>query len=545
VTALPFRDLRAYIEALRARRLLYEVRQTVNKDTELMPVVRWQYRGLPESQRRTFLFHRVTDGRGRSFDTSGVVVSAVGASRQGYAAGLGVETEGRPEAEWSAEVRDRWLRALDRPVDPVSVSPADAPCKEVIIRGDELKERGLDAFPIPISSPGWDPAPFITSGHWVTRDPDTGVRNVGNYRAMLKANDRIGIQIFPTQHEGIHWTKCRQQGKPLQAAVVIGVAPAISMAAVSKVPYGTDELAIAGALAGMPVETVRCETVDIEVPAWAEIVVEGEITTEYVEPEAPFGEFSGYMGERTVHPFMTVSCITHRRRPYFQAFISQFPPSESSKTRGIANEAVYYDVLKNRCNIPAVQNVVFHEPSGAQGIIVIQMKKTNPSQPWQALRIAASLDPTYGKVCVAVDEDVDPFDIDAVMWALASRMQPHLDVQITQGQASMLDPSSAHPDLPNEKQWYPDPRGASSMLIDATRKWHYPPVSLPLREYMERAREIWEENGLPPLQPRQPWFGYTLGPWPEEYTADARLASQGRYLEIGERMGRQRRRIDA
>lgn len=532
---MPFQDLRSYIEALRKQNLLYEVRQRVNKDTELMPVVRWQYRGLPEAQRKAFLFPDVTDGRGRSFDTSGVVVSAVGASRQVYAAGLGCAVE---------EVRDRWLRALASPIAPRTVDRAHAPCKEVVLTGDALRAEGVDAFPVPISTPGFDPGPFLTSGHWVTCDPDTGERNVGNYRAMVKAPDRIGIQIFPTQHEGIHWTKCRQKGKNLEAAVVIGVAPAVSMAAVAKVPYGVDELAIAGGLAGLPIETVRCETVDLEVPAWAEIVIEGEITTQYREPEAPFGEFSGYMGERAVHPYMAVRCITHRRKPYCQAFVSQFPPSESSKTRGIANEAVYYDVLRNRCNIPSILNVVFHEPSGAQGIIVIQMKKTTQSQPWQALRIAASLDPTYGKVCIAVDDDIDPFDIDGVMWALASRMQPHLDVQITQGQASMLDPSSAHPDLPNEKQWYPDPRGASSMLIDATRKWHYPPVSLPLREHMERAMGIWADAGLPQLQPRQPWFGYTLGPWPEEYMEDAREAAQGRYLEIGRRMGEQRKPIE-
>lgn len=189
-------------------------------------------------------------------------------------------------------------------------------------------------------------------------------------------------------------------------------------------------------------------------------------------------------------------------------------------------------------------DVVFHEPSGAQAVIVIQLKKTAPSQPWQALRIAASLDPTYGKLVIAVDEDVDPNNFDTVLWALATRMQPHLDVQITQGQSSMLDPSAAHPDLPNEKQWYPDPRGSSAMLIDATRKWSYPPVSLPPEACMLRAREIWEAAGLPALEPKSPWFGYSLGPWPQEYVDDANLAAEGRWMEVGERMKERGRPID-
>src|SRR5207245_2179728 len=305
---------------------------------------------------------------------------------------------------------------------------AGAPVKEEIHGPDEVGREGfgMDEFPVPISTPGYDPAPFVTSGHWVTKDLETGVRNVGNYRGHVKAPNRLGLQLFPTQHEGIHWLKRRERGQDLEAAIVIGAPPTVAMTAVAKLPYGVDEYAVAGALSGEPIELVRCETVDLEVPAHAEIVIEGKIPTRYL-------------------PMM-----------------------------------------------------------------VIRLKKRSPAQPSQALLAAAALEPTYGKILIAVDEDIDPYDLDAVMWACSTRMQPHLDVTIIRNRASMLDPSAAPPDAPREQQFFPEPRGASAMLIDATRKWDYPPISLPKEEFMERARRIWEDERLPALSPKTPWFGYPL-----------------------------------
>jgi UbiD family decarboxylase len=123
----------------------------------------------------------------------------------------------------------------------------------------------------------------------VTKDAETG-RNVGNYRGHLKAPDRLGLQLFPTQHEGIHWSQRRERGRDwLECAIVVGAPPTVAMTAVAKLSYGVDEFAVAGALGGAPIQLVRCETVDLEVPATAEIVIEGRIVTRYLEPEAPFG----------------------------------------------------------------------------------------------------------------------------------------------------------------------------------------------------------------------------------------------------------------
>ena len=186
-------------------------------------------------------------------------------------------------------------------------------------------------------------------------------------------------------------------------------------------------------------------------------------------------------------------------------------------------------------------DVAFHEAASAVNLIVIRLRKSMKTQPAQAMLAAASLDPTYGKIINAVDEDIDPYDLDSVMWACCTRMQPHLDLQILMNRAALLDPSSAPPDASLQQQFYPEPRGTSAVLIDATRKWDYPPTSLPKEEFMRRAGAIWEELGLPPLTPKTPWFGYPLGPWPREWEEEADLAIKGRYYETGEKFAKDRR----
>ncbi|MEE9612684.1 MAG: UbiD family decarboxylase [Desulfatiglandales bacterium] len=532
---MSFRSLRDYLEYLKSRGQIFVIDRLINKDTELMPLVRCQYRGLEESERRPFLFTHVTDAKNRSYEAQ-VLVAALGASRQIYATALGCNVE---------ETKQKWIDAIAHPIEPIITKNPLPPVHEVIHRGEEIRQTGLDLFPIPISTPGFDVAPFITAPYWVTKDPETGNPNVGTYRAMVKNRDRLGVQLFPTQHIGIHWTKQRKKGRPLEAAVVIGGPPTLGMASVAKVPYELNEFSVAGGLLGRAIDLVSCLTVDLEVPAEAEIVLEGEISIAEKEPEAPFGEFSGYMGERAMHPYFKIKCITHRKDPIFQAFISQLPPSESTKARAIANEATYYNVLKNQCNLPSVLDVVFHEAGGAHNLIIIKMEKIHPSDPWRALHIAASLDAVYGKIVIAVDEDIDPNDLEAVIWAVTYRMQPHRDLEINQGQSSLLDPSSAPPEAPGEEQYYPGVRGNSALLIDATRKWEYPPVSLPKKAFMERALEIWRDEGLPELKLKKPWYGYKMGPWPSEWEHEADLAVKGDYYETGEKLGGQKIKIDS
>jgi 4-hydroxy-3-polyprenylbenzoate decarboxylase len=520
-----FRDLRAFLTELEAKGLLRRVQRPIDKDTELMPLVRWQFRGQPESQRKAWLFENVVDQRGRRYGP--VAVGVVGGSQAIYAAAFEVPVE---------QVQERWMHAQLNPIPPVLL--ATGPVKEEIHRGPELAENGhgLEAFPHPISTPGFDAAPFMTSPYVVTKDPETGSVNVGTYRAMLKGPTKCGLNFTRRQHIGVHYyEKAQKLGKPLEAAIVIGAAPAVGMASASKLPYGKSEYDVAGGLLGEPLELVKCETVDLEVPAHAEIVLEGVIPLDHAELEGPFGEYPGYMHRPHWMPVFHLTCVTHRKDAIYQAFLSQMPPSESSMLRKIAYRAVMFKFLRHDCNIHSVTDVALHEASGSTKLMVIQMKNPNPAQPWQALRAASGFDSALGKMFVTVDDDIDPADLDSVVWALSYRMQPARDLQVITHRNAALDPSATPPGHEDEEaNEFPPPHGGSGLLMDATRKWAYTPVSLPARQYMEHAREIWQELNLPPLEPRVPWFGYNLGAWSQEDAVAADLAARGEYRVTAE-----------
>lgn len=519
-----YKDLREHIKTLEQRGKLVRIKRVINKDTELMPLVRWQLRGLPEKERKAFLFENVTDAKGKKYDIP-VLVASHAASKEVYAIGMMCEPD---------EIMEKWTQAQLHPIDTKLVSKG--PVHEEVHMGDKLLEHGgLGEIPVPISTPGFDNAPYLTCANWITKDPETGVRNIGNYRAMIKSPTRTGVKIDPHQDMRAHWQKCRQMGKPLQAAIAIGAAPAIGFVSSTKFPRGVDEFTVAGGIAGEPIEVVKCKTVDLEVPATAEIVLEGELPTDSLEREAPFGEYTGYMGAESLSPYFNITCITHRKKPIYNAFISQFCPGESSKLKVMGNEPIIYKFLRHDCGLPVV-DVAFPEIVGAKPYCVVKLKKVNPAQAWQALYGVLTVDPGR-KFVVAVDDDIDPRDPEAVIWAMTFRMQPHNDVRIVPGQIVGLDPSVT----PAGEHWQPLTIPTSSaLLIDATRKWPYPPVSLPKKEFMEKARQIWEEEGLPSLTPKQPWHGYNLGHWTKENEEEAELALKGDFYKTGEKLAQQR-----
>lgn len=525
-----YKDLRQHLGELEKKGLLFRVRKAINKDTELHPLVRWQFRGgIREEERKAFLFENIFDSRGKKFDIP-VVVGALAGSKYIYAAGLGCSL---------GEINDRWQRALACPIEPVVVS--DGPVHEVVETGSSLEEVGFDRFPIPISTPGFDNAPYTTCSHWFTKDPETGVRNVGNYRGHLKARNRIGISVGRQQHAGIHRRKWRELGKPMPAALVVGGPPVVSYAAVQKVPYGVDEMGLAGGLAGEPVPMVRCKTIDLEVPRDAEIVFEGLIDTEYLEEEGPFGESHGYMNPRTVAPFLKLTAITHRRNPTWVSFISQVAPSESSVIKRIPAEALFLRHLREELSIKSVTRVAFHEPLVSLWMfVVVQFRGPKGSEVSRALHAVSTLRPGIGRIVVGVDEDIDPENLDAVIWALGYRMKPHRDLHVITNMERGHGPPFASvfetPDFEGSKGI----SDFSHLLIDATLKEPFPPVSLPKKQYMERAREIWEQLDLPRLRPESPWYGYSLGQWSEELEEEADLAVKGEYYQTGEKVGQRR-----
>ena len=523
-------DLHDHVAALEREGLLVRVRREINKDTEMHPLVRWQYRGgLAEKDWRGFLFEKVTDAKGRRYDIP-VGVGIMAGSKHICAVGLNC----RPD-----EIVDKWNRAFHNPIEPILVR--SGPVQEIIQKGETLKRAGgLSQFPIPISTPGFDGAPFITAGHWITKDPETGIRNMGNYRGHVKANDRLGIYCSPGQHILAHWNKCKERKIPLEAAIVVGPPPLVSYAAVQKVPYGVDELAVAGGLAGEPIRLVKCQTVDLEVPADAEIVIEGILSTQHIEPEGPFGESHGYMHPRLLSPYLEITCITRKKSPILVSWTSQVTPSESSIIKRIGYEPLFLRFLKGELGIKSVLRVAMHEPlTNLRNVIVVQMKKPSAAETWRALMGAANFHPGVGKFLVAVDEDIDPWDLDTVMWAISFRSTPHRYGKILTGRERWHSPPFNRTDRLVETRGDDE----SALLINAILREPFPPVSLPKREYMERAKAIWQELGLPSLSPKAPWYGYSLGDWDEELEEEARLAVQGEYLRSGEKLKARRVKV--
>ena len=525
-----YRDLREYIKVLETKGRLVRMDREINKDTELQALVRWQFRGLPEEQRKAFLFENIVDVVGKKYDTP-VLIAAHAPSREVYSLAMMCERE---------EIMQRWEQAQLHPIRPEIVG--SGPVQEETHLGERLLEHGgLEEFPITIATPGFDNAPYFTAGNWVSKDPDTGVYNVGNYRGMVKSNSRVGIGCLLPQHLRMNWEKHREMGLPtMPAAAVIGPTPNLGLVAVTKFPYEVGEYDVAGGIAGEPVELVRCRTIDLEVPASAEIVIEGEIPTDCLEQEGPFGEYTGYMGMGRPSLFLNVTAITHRRKPIWNDFLSQFPPSESSLMTKLGFEASYHKFLKHDQDLPNIMRVAFHEESSGRQFCVIGLKQPTQPEAWKALEGAAGLSAAFGKVFIAVDDDIDPGDPDSVIWALCFRMQPGGDLRVIPGRTAALDPSSAPPEEARKKK---ERTETSALLINATRKWAYPPVSLPRMEFMERAREIWEEEGLPPLTPKVPWHGYSLGYWTKEDEEDAEMALKGKHYLTGEKMAEKRTKV--
>ncbi|MDH4190418.1 MAG: UbiD family decarboxylase, partial [Betaproteobacteria bacterium] len=285
-----YRDLHEHLDALDKQGLLLRIDRPIDKDSELHPLVRWQFvGGMAEHERKAFLFTNVIDGRGRKFAMP-VLVGAIAANRDIYSVGMGVPPD---------EIQAKWNQAIARPIAPRVVE--HAPCQEVVLEGNALQGEGngLDRLPIPVSTPGFDSAPTLTATNVITCDPETGVQNMGTYRAALKATNRLVIRMA-TRAGGAggyqHYVKHQKLGKKLMpCAIVLGCPPCVAFVGPQKLPLGVDELTVAGGLAGAPINVVKARSVDLFVPAEAEIVIEGLIDTEFCEPEAPFGESHGHV----------------------------------------------------------------------------------------------------------------------------------------------------------------------------------------------------------------------------------------------------------
>jgi 4-hydroxy-3-polyprenylbenzoate decarboxylase len=488
----PYRDLQEHLKALDDAGLLQTIDELVDKDAEMHPLVRWQFcGGLAESDRKAFLFTNIKDGKGRKFDIP-VVVGALAANPAVYSEGMEVPVE---------EIGPKWQAAIANPIPPVIVE--DAPCHEVVLTGDDLlgDGNGLDGLPIPVSTPGFDAAPTLTSTNTITRDPETGVQNMGTYRCGLKAPDRLVVRMA-TRVGGaggyVHYQKFKERGEKMPCAIVLGCPPYVAFMGPQKLPVGMDEVDVAGGLAGAPINMVKAKTIDLLVPAESELVIEGLIDTENVEPEGPFGESHGHVALEEFNMPMQVTAITRKAKPVIPSYISQVAPSESSVMKKVAYEPLFLAHLQNTLSVRGVTKVSLHEPlTGLLRVSIITFEKGVPrTEIWRALYGTASFKGDCSKICIAVDEDIDPENSDALLWAMAYRHNPVEDVQILEHRGQGHGPKREHS---GEED--------STLLIDATMKSDMPPLALPTKEYMERAKVLWDKLGLPPRSAIGPRYG--------------------------------------
>lgn len=532
-------DLNAHLEKLDKAGLLWTIDQAINKDKHLHPFVRWGYVGdvgtvVNTNPKRAFLFTNVTDSKGRSYKGDcDVMVGGTAGSLAIYAASLGIADAGDDITALSQKIYQKWTHAFENPIAAVEIPSEEAPVHEVVITGDALKGgegKGLAALPVPNNTPGWDTAPYFSAGLWITHNLDSGIENISQNRCSLKASDRMTAMWLIQTNGGAHnnWVKYKERGEKMPVALIVGAPPMLQVIGPQKTPEHLNDLDVAGGLAGVPYRKVRCKTVPLWAPADAQIIIEGWIDPAKLEMEAPFGESYGNMSVEEYNHSIEVTAITRRKKAILTSMISQMAPSESGVIKQLNYSAVMLNHLKNTLYIRQVKDVALHGPMiGVSRFTVIVLEKHTPrTEVWRALSGATTFMRSVGKITVAVDEDVNPNNMEEVLWAIAYRTDLMKSVKIEDYQAN------GHAPKLRDREW------EAKIMIDATMHYPMPPVALPPKEIMEEARELWTKAGLPPVSPRWKWYGYDLGDWCEEWTRCAERAVAGDWLLNGIRTAR-------
>jgi 2,5-furandicarboxylate decarboxylase 1 len=350
----------------------------------------------------------------------------------------------------------------DKLIEPVTVP--EGPCQEVVITGQDIDVRTL---PI-LTYHEKDAGRYITCGMEILRDPDTGVRNAGIYRLMIHDRDTFGIQISETAHGHYIWQAYERRNQPAPMAVVIGHHPGFYLGCLSFTSLETDELCVAGGIMGEPLEMVRCKTLDLEVPAHAEIILECEILPKLRKEEAPFGEYPGTYGPQRMNPLVKVKAITMRRDAMYQSSFVGHP--DNLLLSGLIRSTTIMRTVKLAS--PKVK-AVHMPPSGrCRFICHVAIDKVIEGEPKNAAMAAFAADP-FLKYVIVVDKDVNILNDEEVLHAIATRVRADTDTfMVTHAKGSPLDPASY------------DPAGGSHLVtkmgIDATRKANYPDeISVP------------------------------------------------------------------
>ncbi len=428
---------------------------------------------------------------------------------------------------------------------PKVVSAKDAPCKQVIHRTVEDGGQGIDLLKLPVLTtwPG-DGGPFITLPCVVTRDPRTGKRNVGMYRMQVYDAQTTGMhwqrQKVAAEHLRDRLRQATNPGAPnsgapglasetwessatnrvdimaltaggttaaadtatipattltrvregrMEVAVAIGTDPATTFSAIVPAPPEVEEYLIAGFLRGAPVELVKCETVDLEVPAHAEYILEGYVSLSELRPEGPFGDHTGFYTMQEEYPVFHLTCITHRKDPVYAATIVGKPPMEDA-WMGKAVERIFLPLMQ--LTLPEIVDVCLPPEAVFHNLMIVSIRKSYPGHARKVMNgIWAMGQAMFTKCIIVVDEDCDVQDLAEVTLRTANNIDPERDIQFTLGPVDSLDHASRLPNF------------GSKMGIDATRKWPAEGFTRPWPQMLtqdpaikSRIAALWKELGI-------------------------------------------------
>ena len=374
----------------------------------------------------------------------------------------------------------KMMPLVSRLTDLLPKTVKDAPCQDVV-----KMDGGLDELPVLTTWPE-DGGPFITLPLVITRDPETGMRNIGTYR----------MQVYDRRTTGMHWQRhkggaqhhriAERMGKRLEVAVALGADPVLQYCATAPVPEGLDELMLAGVLSKRRVELVKCRTVDLEVPAQAQIILEG-----YVEPgerrrEGPFGDHTGLYSLADEYPVFHMTCMTMRRNPTYVTTVVGIPPMEDYYL-GMASERIFLPLIRK--TLPEIVDMHFPAAGIFHNFVFISIDKRYPGHARKIMSAVWGLGQLmFSKCVVIVDKDVNVQNEAEVAWIAGTHVDPSRDIQVVTGPVDDLDDAAFAPAF------------GGKMGVDATRKWpaegmtkEWPKRLVTTPAAAKKADELWEK----------------------------------------------------
>ena len=480
----PIQDLREWLDHAEGINELIQIDKPVDRDEEMSAI--------------TYLVAKQDPSPAILFDNpKGYEDSPIGARMLWNILGpsskrIALTIEEPPETPTLELIRRLKEKMKDR-IPPREVPATEAPVFENTLAGADID---LEQLPIPRHWPLDGGRYAGTADAVFTRDPDSGYLNIGTYRMMLQGKDQVGLYLSPGKDARLHITRSWEQGKPVAVAAAWGIDPLFMLVGSQTFPKNVSEYEFAGGIKGEAIPVVRAQTSDLLLPANAELVVEGVINLNSVKTEGPFGEFPGYYGRPEAGcPLVDITRVHYRTNPVLtNAIMADYPSCEQSGFFAIIRSARIWDDM-DKLGIPGVQGVYAH-PAGAGGfgMTVISLEQRYAGHAAQCLALAAQVPggAYYTKWIIAVDEDIDPTDMDQVIWAMSSRCHPIEDIDILRNTwSTWLDPTQNPP----EKRPY-----GSKALINACKEHRYLPVfskrTTLSRQMYDQVAGRWKELGL-------------------------------------------------